>query len=139
VNRGGWTYQVLFKYILLQVPGAVLLVALLLLFGRWTDLPAWFFWGLILFWILKDIIMFPLVWRAYESPSPEFLNPLFGAKGVAKEPLDPAGYIQVRGELWRSELKEKGPAVDRGEGVRVQGISGLTLLVEREQESDQEE
>ncbi len=54
---------------------------------------------------------------------------MVGARGTAKEPLTPSGYVQVRGELWKAELAEGGQPVEEGDPVQVQKIRGLTLIV----------
>ena len=57
---------------------------------------------------------------------------LVGAVGVAQEELAPRGQILVHGELWLAESPEA--PVGAGESVRVRGVDGLKLLVERVQE-----
>jgi membrane-bound ClpP family serine protease len=80
-------------------------------------------------WIAKDIILYPFVWRAYEWGNQKENNSMIGLSGVAKDRLDPSGYILVRGELWKATVVQDG-SVDKGEKVIIKGIRGLTLLVE---------
>jgi membrane-bound serine protease (ClpP class) len=120
------------KYVLLQVPGLALLVVLLIVVQRWVDLPRWFSWGLVALWVAKDVIFFPLTWRAYDWDHSGDANSMVGTRGVTEEQLAPSGYIRVRGELWKAEVMGDGPPIDRGEAVRVRGIRGLTLLVQRD-------
>jgi len=94
------------------------------------DIPAWFVWGLVALWVVKDLILFPFVWRAYDTDREGAANSMVGARGIAKDRLAPSGHISVRGELWQAEVMEGGPPIDRGQGVRVRGISGLKLLVQ---------
>jgi membrane-bound serine protease (ClpP class) len=54
---------------------------------------------------------------------------LLGSVGVARTPLDPAGQVFVRGEIWRA-VSDVGPIAD-GERVRVRGVDGLTVRVTR--------
>ena len=117
------------RYTLLQVPGAALLVGLLIVVRRWVDLPAWLLWGLVAVWVAKDVILFPFLWRAYDWDRSRDGNSMVGLQGRANERLDPSGYVTVRGELWLAEVMEGGRAVEKEEGVRVQGMRGLTLLV----------
>jgi membrane protein implicated in regulation of membrane protease activity len=49
------------------------------------------------------------------------------------EPLAPSGYVRVYGELWKAKVVEDEPSIGIGERVRVRGIEGLRLQVEREQ------
>lgn len=58
---------------------------------------------------------------------------MIGQKGVAKERLDPSGYIFIRGELWKAEVIEGSPPVEEGETVKVEGTRGRILLVRREE------
>ena len=53
---------------------------------------------------------------------------LVGDVGVVREPLDPAGYVFVHGELWRA--RSSGGPIEVGERVRVEEIrEGLVLEV----------
>lgn len=87
-------------------------------------------WGFIGLWLGKDVVLYPFVWRAYDWGPPEGKNPMIGLHGIAKDRLDPSGYIFIHGELWKAKLIGKGPAIEKGEHVLVKGTRGLTLLVE---------
>ena len=130
--KRGWSTQALLKYTLLQLPVIVLLTIILLVIRRWVDIPLWLIWGIVAFWAVKDIIMFPVVWRAYDQSRPGDATSIVGMRGIAKDRLAPGGYIQVRGELWRAEVMEGGSSIEKGERVRVMEIEGLTLLVQAE-------
>ena len=124
-----WSSRIIVRYVLLQLPALAVLVVLLVLVKRWIDLPSWFIWGLIGLWIAKDIALFPLTWRAYDQDRAKAGSSMLGERGIAEERLNPSGYIRVGGELWQAEVMGDAPPIERGEGVRVQGIRGLTLLV----------
>ena len=126
MKKKGWSTQVVLKYSLFQLPGLVLFFLILILVQRWTDLPLWFIWGLLILWVIKDVVLFFFVWRAYQRVA----NPLIGIKGVAEERLAPSGYIRVHGELWQAEMIREGPPIQKGEVVRIQRIRGLVLLVQ---------
>jgi membrane-bound serine protease (ClpP class) len=49
--------------------------------------------------------------------------------GVAQTPIDPEGQVLVRGELWAAVADA--PGIPAGERVRVVGVEGLRLRVER--------
>ena len=89
-------------------------------------------WCLIGLWVAKDVIFYPLVWRAYDWGYQEERNPMIGLRGTAKDRLDPSGYILVRGELWKAKVIEDGLTIEKGENVLVQGVRGLTLIVEHD-------
>ncbi len=118
------------KYVLFQIPDLVVLVLLLIFVRRWLDLPIWFNYALIGFWIIKDAFMFRFAWRAYDSDSRR--SPMVGATGIAEERLAPSGYIRLNDEFWKAEVMEKGQEIAKGEAVRVREVKGLTLIVEPE-------
>jgi membrane-bound serine protease (ClpP class) len=99
---------------------------------HWVNIPTWLLWSLVGLLVLKDIVMFPVVWRAYDQSRPGDANSIVGMRGTAKDRLAPSGYVQVRGELWRAEVIESGLPIEKGDRVRVMGIEGLTLLVQPE-------
>ena len=55
---------------------------------------------------------------------------MVGEVAEALGPLDPAGQVRVRGEIWNA--RSSGP-VSTGSSVRIQAVEGLTLFVEPEQ------
>jgi membrane-bound serine protease (ClpP class) len=54
---------------------------------------------------------------------------LIGATAVVVAPCRPIGQVRVHGELWQARCDD---GAAPGETVRVWGLEGLTLLVERE-------
>jgi membrane-bound serine protease (ClpP class) len=54
---------------------------------------------------------------------------LLNEVGEARTPIDPEGQVMVRGELWTAVAS--GPRIEVGERVRVVGVEGLRLRVER--------
>ena len=118
------------RYWLLQMPALALLVLILVYAQRWVELPAWIFWGSLAIWVVKDAVLYPFVWRAYDWDHSKDSNSMVGAKGIAKERLAPSGYVQVRGELWKAELAEGAQPVEEGEPVLVKEVRGLGLMVE---------
>lgn len=134
-----WSSRVVVKYALLQVPALALLVFLLFLAKRWVDLPAWFIWGLIALWVAKDVILFPLTWRAYDQDRSRGAYSMVSARGITEQRLAPSGYVRVHGELWKAEVMGDAPPIEKGESIRVQGIRGLTLLVHRDNKESEKE
>ena len=131
MNRKAWSSRIVVRYVLLQMPALVLLILMLALVQRWVSLPAWFIWGLIAFWIAKDVILFPLTWRAYDRSHKVSANPMIGLQGIAENRLTPLGYVHVNGELWQAE-SENSLHIEKGERVRIYGNRGLILLVHRD-------
>ncbi len=127
MRKSGWSARIMQRYMLLQVPGVLILVLVLILVRQWIDLSTLFICSLVALWVAKDIILFPFLWRAYDRDQQ---NQMIGTRGIAEERLAPSGYVYIHGELWQAEVMKGYPPIDRGETVRVQGINGLKLLVQ---------
>ncbi|MGA7523910.1 MAG: nodulation protein NfeD [Acidobacteriaceae bacterium] len=69
-----------------------------------------------------------IAWRARRNKVMVGPEALMGAVGVAQQELAPQGQILVHGELW---VAVADAPVAEGESVRVRGVEGLKLLVER--------
>lgn len=63
-----WSGRTLLRYALLQIPGIVLVSAVLLLAVRFLGLPSEWVLLILGLWVAKDVILYPFVWRAYEQP-----------------------------------------------------------------------
>ena len=125
---------VLGKYWAIQLPLTVLVFLVLLLVEDRFGWPGWLAWmtGAVL--LAKDAILYPFVWRAYDSGDPAARPyPMEGARGMALNRIDPSGLVRVGGELWRAELSNGAQGIEQGETVQVSARRGLTLLVEREE------
>jgi len=129
-----WSKALIWRYSLFQLPGIAVVIIILVLIQRWIDLSHWLVWGLVTLWIIKDIVLFPLVWRAYDWEGAKKANSMVGLEGVAKESLAPRGYIQIRNERWLAEVID-GTEIGAGQRVRVVEMRGLWLAVEREAEN----
>jgi membrane protein implicated in regulation of membrane protease activity len=120
------------KYALLQLPGFLLVALLLAGAVRWWGISTHVALCLLALWVLKDIALFPLLRVAYEpSGGQGGAEALVGARGVAKGPLAPTGYVLVGAEHWRAELASgDGETIPSGAPVRVRAVRGLTLIVD---------
>lgn len=130
-RRQDWAARLVLRYTFLQIPALALIVISLIVIQQWVELPAWFTWGLIIIWIIKDVALFPLTWRAYDWDHAGEANSMIGRQGIVQEQLSPIGSVRVHGELWRARQIEEGPPIDKGEVVQVREIRGLTLFVEQ--------
>jgi membrane protein implicated in regulation of membrane protease activity len=119
-----------FRYILLNIPGLVAVILILIIIRNWIVLPVWLFWGILGLWIVKDAVLFPFVWRAYDWERPGRSRSMVGERGIAKERLAPGGYVQIHGELWRAVKIDNGPPIEMGQSVKIVKMDGLTLYVE---------
>jgi membrane-bound ClpP family serine protease len=133
-GNGKQRTRAVIKYVMVNLPAAVLVAAAMLYLEARKGLPVWLIWGVLVAWILKDVILFPFVRRAYEGGALEhqrFIEEI----GTARERLAPEGYIQIHGELWHARVVSGKGVVEQEGSVIVKGIQGLTLLVEPEEQS----
>lgn len=119
------------RYLAAQIPGAVLVGVGLWLFWGQTGLPGWAGVLFFLFWIGKDVLLYPLMRRAYES-SEVRAQRLVGQRGVARADLAPDGQVDVQGEAWRARAVAGDEPIVAGTPVVVRGVDRFTLLVARE-------
>ncbi len=119
------------RYILLNIPGLAAVILILIIIQYWVVLPVWLFGSVIAFWIIKDAVLFPFVWRAYDWERPGLNRSMIGERGIAKERLAPAGYVQIHGELWKAEKIGDGLPIEMGQSVKIVNMEGLTLFVEQ--------
>ena len=117
------------KYLLFQIPGWVVGVGLLLFLWYEFGLPVWFVAGFLVLWVVKDFAIYPFIRTAINADVKTGPSVLIGKQGVARERLEPRGYIQVGGELWRAEIAPGHQPILPGSPVRVQTTRGLTLVV----------
>jgi membrane protein implicated in regulation of membrane protease activity len=124
---------VLAKYVALQVPGWIALVAVLG-FARWMFwVPGWVVWAGLLLLVAKDAAIYPFIWRSFAASADDAPHPRVGTVGVVDSDLAPSGYVRVRGELWRATIAEReqaaGGVLPAGARVRVEAVRGLELIV----------
>lgn len=119
------------RYLVAQVPGAVLVGVGLWLFWGETGLPAWMGVAFFVFWIGKDVLLYPLMRRAYES-SDTRIQRLVGKRGIVLDALAPDGQVEVEGERWRARAIEGEDAIAAGAAIVVRAVDRFTLLVARE-------
>jgi membrane-bound ClpP family serine protease len=122
------------KYTLLQIPGWILVAAVLFVLWEWLGLRVEIVAGLFALWLAKDIVMYPLLRSAYAEGPATGAARLVGEKAVARGELAPRGYVLIRGELWQAEVRGRGGRVAAGSTVRIVASRRLTLIVEPEDE-----
>ena len=118
------------RYVLYQIPGWLLAIAVAVALHYRVDLPTVWGIGLVAAWAIKDAALYPLLRASYEANSLSAIERLIGLEGVAVEPLAPQGYIRVRGELWLAQHHPPLSEVNRGHRVSVCGVRGTVLLVQ---------
>ncbi|MBN1635079.1 MAG: hypothetical protein JW920_01110 [Deltaproteobacteria bacterium] len=138
MNDRRWNIRIIVRYALLQLPGLAIFILILMLARHWIAYPLWFGWLLVVLWIVKDIIFYPIVWRSYDWEHADEKNSMIGKMGIVETRLDPSGYIRIRGELWQAEAIDTQEPVEKGEPVIVHQMRGLTLLVTSADNADVE-
>ena len=124
-----WPSRTFLKYLVLQIPGWLLLLAIVLYLRLQAELSTL----LVGLWIGKDLLLFRFLRRAYEGDPRVGAELLVGMRGVVvTRSLAPEGYIRVHGELWRAETQARGTRLMEGTIVTVTAGHCLTLTVERD-------
>ena len=123
--------KVIVKYTLLHLTELVVVILALVLARHYLGLSTWLAAAILAAWILKDIALFPKVWRAYAVQDNRPVKQLMGLEATVTADLDPVGYVRVRGELWRAGIRDPRHPAQKGEKVKVVDVKGMTLVVER--------
>lgn len=121
--------RVVLRYVLFQLPLALLVVLVLWGLHTWTEAPAWVLWAIGGAWVAKDLILFPFVWRSYTDEQEGYSYSPVGREATVVERLEPGGRVKLEGAIWRAELEDGTAPVDPGAAVRITGMEGLTLRV----------
>jgi membrane-bound ClpP family serine protease len=135
---------VLRRYVLFQLPELLAGGLVLLLLVRMDYLSSGLAWLLFAGWVLKEIVLFPILRIAYEPSNPIGGEALVGAIGRVAVPATAAagspgfsedrggvwkGRVQIGPELWNARLAPGSQPVSLGSAVRVEAVEGLTLIV----------
>ena len=80
-----------------------MLVGILFFVRSRVTLPGWFIVLMVAVWLVKDVILFPFVWKSYDWERPGISRTMTGSTGVVKKSLTPQGLVQIDGELWKAE------------------------------------
>lgn len=118
------------RFALLQIFGwaSVLLVLLLLLQWGWINTTA--AGVVIVLWLAKDVLLYPLYLRALaaESAGSPGVEAMVGRVGNCRTEVNGRGMIEVQGERWLARSAE-GTRLAPGLRVRVVGYDGMVLQV----------
>lgn len=120
------------RYLLFQIPGWIVAGGVLLFLAERQFITGQMALVLFLLWFLKDVIIYPLVWRSYDPAASRKSDRMMGATGICVQELSPSspGYVRVLGELWRANLRENHSGIPAGTRVRVTEVRELLLVVE---------
>lgn len=61
------------------------------------------------------------------------ISPDIGSRGRTVTPISPSGYVRINGELWQAS---SATSIDAGKEIAVEGVEGMTLLVNPTEEDD---
>jgi membrane protein implicated in regulation of membrane protease activity len=117
------------RYLLFQIPGWLIAAAVLLGLSHWKLLPPWL--GIVCFfaWVLKDLMLYPLLHRAYQTNVKTGLQALVGARGFAHDDLSPKGFVRVQGELWNARALPADQMIVAGTEVEIVSAERMTVFV----------
>jgi membrane protein implicated in regulation of membrane protease activity len=117
------------RYLLFQIPGWVMTAVVLAGLWHWQVLTVTL--AVIAFsaWLLKDLILYPLLRQAYEPGAETGSAALVGERGVTQGVLNPSGHIRVRGELWRADAVPQDQIIASGAKVEIVNSDGMKLFV----------
>lgn len=121
--------RILFRYILVQIPGWIFLGCLL----WWGYTSGWIAFTtagwIMTAWVVKDALLYPLSKPAYEDGPRIGPETLIGRETETIMPLAPTGLVKLDGENW-SAHSAGDENIAAGRRIRVTGVQGLTLIVE---------
>ncbi len=126
----GSSHRTIVRYTLFQIPGLILLGLGVAAAVRWWNLSVFIAYGMVVVWIAKDVVMYPILRIAYEAGGSSGLDAIHGALGVVTQPLVPSGYVRLGSERWKAELVYGSETASVGSAIRVVELRGLTLIVE---------
>lgn len=118
------------RYAFFQLPGLGLIIILLWWLTNKFDIPLLYAVAVLILWLIKDIAMFPFLWRSYDNASQNVLEAMIGKGGTAVDDLGPYGYVRIGGEMWRAEVLPGKIPINKGDSVIVTGVDGLMITVE---------
>jgi membrane protein implicated in regulation of membrane protease activity len=121
--------RIVLKYFLLQLPGIIFLAVILWWAWQWFNVPDYLIWMTLLIWVGKDVVLFPFLWRYYDSKLIPDRFEMVGRQGTALSDLNPKGTVQINGERWKAVISEADVPVVAGDRIQVTEIKGLQLVV----------
>jgi membrane-bound ClpP family serine protease len=125
------TARVFARYLAFEAPSWVLLAAVLVVLVRAWDLTIPVAALLLGLWVLKDLVLFPVLRIAYEPGGGSGgAENLIGALGTVTDELAPEGWVRIGAERWRARVSRQHAPVSVGAAVRVIAVEGLLLRVE---------
>lgn len=114
-------------YVLLELGELAGLITFIVVLAQFIRIPLWLAVAIPAGKLLKFILVYPSVRRSAKQPIYTGLESLIGEQGFVVDPLNPEGYVKVRGELWRA--RGEGLPIPVGTEVEVRATDGIRLMV----------
>ncbi len=118
------------RYWKFQIPGWILAGLVLVGLYRADVLEGPLCLLLFMLWVMKDLVLFPLLWRSYRPERAQGRRAMLGQRAVLETSAAPHGRARYRGELWQARVPEGAPHLPAGVPVRITALDGLVLIVE---------
>lgn len=128
--KTGWSTRAVVTYILIQIPGTLLVGLALMVIHAQLQFPVWAGWLIFFIWVVKDTILFFFLWPAYDNQSRDVYS-LAGHRAVAITDVNPKGRVRLHGQTWPARSEGESPAIPAGTPVEVVGREGIVLIVQR--------
>lgn len=129
LQKPTWNRKTVLRYVALQLPGIVLVSTILWGMHAVFGISERMVWALLLFWIVKDTLLFFFVWPAYQVIEGDGWYSLNGLRGEVRKPLQPEGVIRIRGVLWKARVEDELAVIPAGTQVEIVGREGIRLIV----------
>ena len=122
--------RVFARYMMFQAAGWGLAALILGACVHRDWISVWLAVALLTILLLKDLVLFPYVRKAYEPSATHGGEALLGAVACVERSLTPEGWIRVGAERWRARVRGSQRDLQPGEYVEVREIDNLVLIVE---------
>ena len=90
------------------------------------NIPLWGIVILMLGFLVYSVYTYRMGRRALSGTPLVSPEAIIGSEGVVATPLDPTGFVKVKGELWRASSES---SLEVGDEIIVTGIQGIKLKV----------
>jgi len=121
--------RVVGKYVLIHLLGLIPLTLILLLIRYFFHFSTTLLIVILAAWCVKDAILFPFVWKSYDTEAGSRYDSLVGQRAIVLESLKPEGWVKIHGQRWRARLEAEVEPGYTGAEVVVKDRDGLTLIV----------
>jgi membrane protein implicated in regulation of membrane protease activity len=119
------------RYLLFQTPGWLTVSGVMGFLHVSAGVSLGISAGVVALMIALDFALYPFFRHSYASRAQVGPETLVGQRGRVVRPLDPEGFVRIRGERWKARMIEGDRVGAEGDTIEVLGVRGLTVLVRR--------